>query len=271
MGAAWGTLLAIDFGLQWACFIVAAMLQTEIFYDISGSLTHIALVLTSLLHNHPLEETDTRQRVLTGMVLAWTTRLGLFLLKRIVKDGKDKRFNKARTKPSLFFIFWTFQAVWVFLIACPVYIVNLKKKSKEDGGWFNWEDDSIGREINWRDYIGWSIWAFGFVVQAVADAQKRSFRKTNPGQFIKHGLWRWSQHPNYVGEILMWSGIALSSSSCFENKFEFCAGLFSPLVTTYLLTRVSGIPMLDRIAKKKWGENKEWLKYRRETPVLVFW
>jgi steroid 5-alpha reductase family enzyme len=256
MGHALYRIAAIDLGIQWACWIVAAKLQTEKFYDFAGAVTHAALVLYSLLEsdsNAALSFT-TRQKVLTGMVLTWCTRLGSFLLNRILRDGRDKRFDRVRDRPARFFIFWTFQAVWVYAIASPVYITNTT------------ENDA---PLSARDYCGWAMWIAGFAIQVIADAQKRAHRAARPGQFIRSGLWRYSQHPNYFGEMLMWSGIFLSSSSVLRGA-EWLS-VSSPLVTYYLLTRVSGIPMLRRIARKRWGEDPAWRKYLAETSLLVPW
>lgn len=261
-----GEVAALDWSIQLGCFVVAAALQTEKFFDLAGSLTYISCVLLSLrragVHATP------RVFVNSALVLIWAGRLGSFLFWRILKAGSDRRFDEAKHKPMLFIVFWVVQGLWVFLTALPVYVINAKancvaakKNDDENGGC----DSSLG----WCDYLGWSLWLTGFVVQAVADMQKSRFRAKpeNADIWINEGLWYYAQHPNYFGEILMWWGIFLSCSQSLRG-IEY-ASVISPLFVTFLLTQVSGIPMLREASLKKWGHLPEYVEYLRKTPVLV--
>uniref|UniRef100_A0A0B6YER3 Uncharacterized protein n=1 Tax=Arion vulgaris TaxID=1028688 RepID=A0A0B6YER3_9EUPU len=251
MGSSLAKAAAVDFGIQWSCWIVAAILKTEKFYDLAGSCTFVILALLSLNH---AETIHIRQKVNTGMVVTWAFRLGTYLFSRIMKDGSDKRFNAVRNQPGKFWIYWTLQGVWIFSTILPTLIVNLKKDNTQ---------------LKKRDYIGWSLWASGFLLQMVADFQKSQFRNKpdNVGKFINTGLWSISRHPNYFGEILMWFGLYLSASTTLKGWEHI--SIISPIFVTFLLTRISGIPLLESAAHKKWGTDPFYQDYVKKTAVLV--
>lgn len=242
---------AVDFGIQWACWAVAATLKTEKFYDLAGSSTFFLLALQSLRWNRTY---FTRQKVQTGMVMAWAARLGTFLFTRILKEGQDKRFNKVRDNPRVFWFYWTVQGVWVLLTLLPTLLVNSKK-----------EDQPLTK----KDYIGWGLWVAGFILETVADYQKSSFRSNpdNEGQFINVGLWKIVQYPNYLGEIMMWSGLYLTSTSVLKG-WEHLA-VVSPIFLTYLLTNLSGIPLQEKSAMRRYGSNPDYLQHIKNTKKLI--
>ncbi|XP_033762483.1 uncharacterized protein LOC117344000 isoform X1 [Pecten maximus] len=259
MGNSLAKAAAVDFGIQWACWAVAAVLQTEKFYDLAaflveapiGSGTILYLALLSLKWNKTYYK---RQRVVSWLAATWGFRLGLFLFTRILKEGQDRRFNKVRNKPSTFFVYWTIQGVWVLATLLPTLILNNKK-----------EDKPLTR----RDYVGYGLWATGFLLETIADYQKSRFRSNpdNHNTFINQGLWRMVQYPNYLGEIMMWLGLYLSSSSVLKGWEH--VGVLSPIFVTYLLTNVSGIPLQQRSAMKKYGSDPAYLEYLKSTPKLL--
>ena len=117
-------------------------------------------------------------------------------------------------------------------------------------------------------FIGFLLWVFGFVIEILADNQKKIFRKNplNKGKFISSGLWAWSRHPNYFGEIILWLGIAIIALPSMKGG-EFL-GLISPLFVYVLLTKISGIPMLEKSSDNKWGLDDDYIKYKKTTPIL---
>ncbi|MEE6472201.1 hypothetical protein FKM82_009533 [Ascaphus truei] len=246
--------LSMGFGLsltiQWALWAAAALLQTEKFYDLAGSGTFILLSHLSL---HWRGTRYLRQQIQTGLITAWGLRLGAFLFLRILRDGHDRRFNGVRDKPGTFFIYWTMQGIWIFVTLLPSLMLNLEKRDKP---------------LGLLDYFGWTLWTVGFLTQAIADQQKWSF-KTDPdnaGKFIQSGLWAYSRHPNYLGEILQWSGLFFSASSVLSN-FQYIS-IISPLFVWFLLSYVSGIPILENQAMKRWGSTAVYQSYIKQTPVL---
>jgi steroid 5-alpha reductase family enzyme len=259
-----GKLAAVDGAIQGACFIVAAALQTEVFYDFSGSCTYIAMVLFGLKGALRRQggKLSQRQTAAATMACVWAARLGSFLLQRIIQDGGDNRFNKVRNNPRIFAIYWAVQALWIFVTALPVWVM-LSIDDRDEA-----ERPSPPRTKT-RQYAGWAMWVAGFATQVMADRQKSKFRADpmNKGKYITGGLWSWSQHPNYFGEITMWAGVWLSTSGAFRG-IEHVAAI-SPMFVYYLLTRVSGVPLLRKASLKKWGHLPEYLAHMRRVPVLL--
>lgn len=240
-----------DLGIQWALFAVAALLKTEKFYDLAGSGTFLFLAVQTLRWGNTF---FLRQRIQTGLVSVWAIRLGLYLFSRVLADGHDRRFNKAKENPALFFVFWTLQALWVWITLSPTIALNETK---------------VDLPLCNRDYAGWGIWAVGFLMEVIADRQKSVFRSdpANQGKFISTGLWSISRHPNYFGEILCWLGLYVSASSALTGWQHLTA--ISPIFTFWLLTRVSGVPLLEKYGMKKWGTDPMYQQYVRKTAVLV--
>ncbi|XP_064614376.1 uncharacterized protein LOC135478042 [Liolophura sinensis] len=251
MGSSFSKAAALDFGIQWGCWVVAAALKTEKFYDLAGSSTFFLLAYQTLQWSRTQH---LRQKVQSGMVMTWAVRLGLYLFSRILKDGSDSRFNYVRDQSAKFLLYWTIQGVWVYITLLPTLILNAERS-----------DRPLGK----RDYLGWAIWTLGFLIETVADYQKSCFKAdpANKGQFIQSGLWSISRHPNYFGEILVWTGLYLSASSVMSG-LQY-ASVISPLFVTFLLTKVSGIPLLERAAEKRWGHQPIYQDYVRKTAVLV--
>ncbi|MEX2049452.1 MAG: DUF1295 domain-containing protein [Gemmatimonadota bacterium] len=237
--------------LQWVAFVPAYILRTERFYDLTGSITYITLIAMAVALGPP---TDTRAKLLALMVVVWAGRLGAFLFKRILADGVDRRFDEIRESPPRFFVAWTLQGVWVcFTMGAALATIT----------------GSRGAPMSVLDVVGLGMWLVGFGVEAVADQQKRRFksRPENAGRFIPSGLWAWSRHPNYFGEIVLWIGVALVALPALEGWQHIT--LLSPLFVTFLLTKVSGVPLLEQRADVKWGDDPEYRSYKARTPVLV--
>ncbi|KAM3933113.1 uncharacterized protein RB166_000998 [Leptodactylus fuscus] len=242
--------LLLSLVIQWILWAVAALLHTEKFYDLAGSgtfilLSHLSLQWTGIKY--------LRQQFQTGLITVWGLRLGTFLFLRILREGHDRRFNKVRDNPGTFFVYWTVQGIWIFVTLLPSLILNLEKRNKP---------------LGLTDYLGWTLWAVGFLIQAIADQQKWSFKSDpdNAGKFIQSGLWAYSRHPNYLGEILQWTGLFLAASSVLSG-YQYLS-VISPIFVWFLLNYVSGIPILERQAMKRWGEDPAYKSYMQRTPVL---
>jgi len=243
-------LAGLSLAVNWVGWAASAALHTEKFYDLTGSLTFLLLSHLS----HSASSMNTRQNVHSWFIFGWACRLGTFLFLRILKDGSDKRFDRARDNPGLFFKFWTVQAVWVWVTLLPTLIANTQRRNPTLGT---------------RDYIGWTVWAGGFLIELVADMQKSIFKAdpTNEGKFIQSGLWSLSRHPNYFGEISLWFGVYISCSSVFRG-WQYLSVL-SPVLVMLLITRLSGVPLLEAAGAKRWGHLPEYRRYLADTPVLI--
>ncbi len=243
------------FALQWLAFIPAYLRQTEKFYDLTGSLSYISVVVGALL----LAGTPSFTAMLiAACVLAWALRLGSFLYMRILEDGSDGRFDTIKPSVVRFLLTWNLQGLWVLVTAgCALAVITSPLTS---GG-----SASEGSALL---LLGFFLWLTGFAIEVVADRQKRIFRKRHGSdKFIDSGLWARSRHPNYFGETLLWFGIALMALAELQGWQHLT--LISPLFVYLLLTRISGVTLLERKSDKRWGETPDYQTYKANTPVFV--
>ena len=237
--------------LQIIFFIPSFLLKTEKYYDLVGSLTYIATVSLAYFS---VENKTMIDSIIYFYVMVWALRLGIYLFRRVRNDGKDVRFEQAKRHFLWFLQYWMGQALWVSLTACTAIIGILSP-----------EDDLLPVLA----MIGMALWLSGFTIESVSDYQKRVFRKeNNPSEaFIHTGLWSRSRHPNYFGEIMLWTGIAVIALNTLTG-IEYIT-LISPIFVYILLTRMSGINKLEQIADERYGHLEEYQRYKRNTPVLV--
>lgn len=242
---------ALSFAINWLIFLPSWLAQTEHFFDLTGSLCFITLALMAL---NLSPDQDMRAILLTLMLCIWAARLGSFLFLRIRADGSDGRFDTIKPVFTRFLVTWSVQALWVFVTstAALTAITSVNRQPMET-----------------LAYMGLALWVVGFLIEIIADRQKRNFRSNpaNKGQFIHTGLWAWSRHPNYFGEILLWFGVAMVAAPVLTG-WQLLA-LVSPLFVVLLLTRVSGIPLLEARSDKRWGDDACYQRYKHNTPVLL--
>ena len=243
--------VGIAFAIQWVAFVPAYLRQSERFYDLTGSLTYISVTILAVAL---VPQLDARSVLLLVLVVAWAARLGTYLVRRIRTAGKDDRFDALKPSFVRFLSAWTLQGLWVSLtLAAALAAIT-----------------TITREpLGVPGVVGLAVWAAGFAIEAVADLQKSRFRAdpANKGRFIRGGLWAWSRHPNYFGEIVLWAGVALIAVPVLAG-WQWVT-LISPLFVALLLTRVSGVPLLEKKADATWGGQADYEAYKARTPVLV--
>ena len=249
-----GHLLVMCFVIQWIAYIPAFLLKTEKFYDLTGSLTYIGAVLFALYATGSFQNLQLGNLIVGIAIIVWAVRLGSFLFMRIRKDKKDGRFDSIKTSFSQFFMTWTLQGMWVFICSSAAFIAIA---------------NPTGVVINSVFIFGFVIFIFGFAIEVLADNQKTAFRSIpeNKDQFINEGLWARSRHPNYFGEITLWTGITVMGISTFEGM-NYLA-IFSPIFSYLLLVYVSGVRMLEYRGHKKWGHLDEYKNYKKNTPKLI--
>ena len=241
----------LAFAVNWLAFIPANMAQTEKYYDLTGGISYLSVITVALILT---PELDTRAKLVAVMVILWTVRLAGFLFMRICQDGHDGRFDEIKIRPLRFFFAWTLQGLWVLLtVSCALVIIT----------------SNVSKPIGMIGSIGVLMWLTGFLIESVADAQKRAFKRDpqNKDRFITTGLWAWCQQPNYFGEILLWFGVMVMALPILQGWQWAC--VISPFFVMFLLTKVSGIPMLREKADKKWGEDSDYHNYVANTPVLI--
>jgi len=242
--------VGLAFLIQWLAFIPAYLLQTEKFFDLTGSITYVLIVIVTQYFSG----IDARSMLLSTLVIVWAVRLGLFLFRRIHKAGKDDRFNEIKPSFIRFLSVWTIQGLWVTFTAFAALVAISTTNRKE---------------LDLFAIIGFLVWLIGFAIEVAADTQKSRFSADpdNKGKFIQTGLWARSRHPNYFGEIVLWIGITIIALPILQG-WQWVA-LISPVFVILLLTRVSGVPMLEKRANEKWGGQQEYESYKARTPVLI--
>ena len=238
------------FLIQWLAFIPARLLQTERFYDLTGSATYIAVTLGAVVAG---SEPTGAQVLIAIMIFIWAARLGSFLFRRIHAAGGDQRFDQIKISSSRFFVAWTLQGTWVVMTSCAAVTAILSL-----------EQPTLGPVY----VVGAAMWVAGFAIEVIADRQKSRFREdpANAGQFINVGLWARSRHPNYFGEILLWAGIATMATPYLSGSQWIV--LLSPFFVYALLTRISGIPTLAKRGQQLWGDDPAYQAYLSNTPRL---
>ena len=240
----------IALAVNGAFFAFAAARRTDVVTDLSYSLT-FALLAVVLLFAGAAEPV---QLVASLLVLVWAARLGIYLFRRIMRTKVDHRFDGMRDQPLRFARFWLLQAITVAVVMLPVsYLLD--------------QDDPPG--LGAWSIAGAAVWLVGLLIEAVADAQKAAFRakEENRGRFVASGLWRYSRHPNYFGEILVWWGLFLYVVPALHGAAF--AVVIGPVFITLLLLFVSGIPLLEKSADEKYGSDAAYRDYKRRTSILV--
>lgn len=245
--------VALAFVINWLAFIPAYFFQTEKFFDLTGSFTYISVALAVFFFS---PEMNWRSLLLMILVVAWAGRLGAFLFRRIHKAGKDDRFDEIKKSFPRFLLTWSLQGLWVTFTAAAAFAA-ISSNVHKDFGIFA--------------IAGVLIWVFGFAFEVIADTQKSRFKADpqNKGKFISSGLWAWSRHPNYFGEIMLWAGVAVIAFPVLQG-WQYVT-LISPGFVALLLIKISGITMLEEKADKKWGGQEDYEAYKKNTPVLVPW
>ena len=252
--AGWPAMTALALGafaIQWLAFIPARLFQTERFYDLTGSITYIAVTLAAI---SAATAPSSAQWLIALMIFIWAGRLGNFLFRRIHAAGGDQRFDHIKVSSSRFFVAWTLQGAWVVMTSCAALTAILSAEPTAVGAIY---------------VIGAVMWVAGFGVEVIADQQKSRFRANpaNAGRFINVGLWARSRHPNYFGEILLWAGIAVMAVPYLSGTQWVV--MLSPLFVYALLTRISGIPNLARRGQQLWGDDPTYQAYVANTPRLL--
>ena len=243
--------VALAFIIQWIAFIPAWLNRTEKFYDLTGSITYITVTATAVLLSPPA---DLRSWLLAGLIGVWAIRLGSFLFLRIRSAGEDRRFREIKKSFFRFLMTWTLQGLWVsFSLAAGLAAIT----------------STLRLDLELFAVTGAIVWLTGFLIEVIADRQKSDFnaKPENKGKFIQSGLWSWSRHPNYFGEIVLWIGIAIIALPILRG-WQWVT-LVSPIFVILLLTRISGIPMLEKRADEKWGGQAEYEAYKAGTSVLI--
>ncbi|XWS60874.1 hypothetical protein CRYUN_Cryun07bG0075200 [Craigia yunnanensis] len=241
----------VTVGYQLFFFIIAAFLKYDKVTDFAGSSNFAVICLLTLVIKGSWHF---RQVVLTLLVVIWSLRLALFLLMRILQWGEDRRLDETRHNLGKFAVFYIVQGLWAWTVSLPVTVVNASDR-----------DPSIQAE----DIIGWILWCVGFSIEAIADQQKLSFKSSleNRGKWCNIGLWKYSRHPNYFGDMLVTWGFFVASAPVLEGA-EWLV-ILGPIFLMLLLLFVSGLPLLEESGDKKFGNLSAYRIYKKRTSPLI--
>jgi len=297
------------FALQGAVALPSILAKSERFYDLSGSLTYLSVTALSLYlptlrarvaaqaagkANPPdwpsLVDAFTgkggpnalnwRQVVLSAAVSIWALRLGSYLFQRVIADGKDSRFDEIKKSPPKFLVAFVAQATWVSLCLMPVLAINSIPHALL----------STLPAVGLSDILGLSLFVGGLAFEITADRQKNAWvqekkQKKHDEDFLTRGLWSKSRHPNYFGESTLWTGIAVTAAGVLAGKvgqvgmglagtgygralgLGLCA--ISPAFVTFLLFKVSGIPLSEKKYDKRYGDRKDYQEWKKNTPIFI--
>jgi steroid 5-alpha reductase family enzyme len=241
----------IILAVQILFFIVASALKTDKVTDLSYSMTFVAMALILLFAG---AQYALPQLLIAVFITVWGLRLGGYLFLRIIRLKKDDRFDGIRENFLSFAGFWFLQAVTIWIVLLPSTMV------------LSMESSLSPCALTW---VGTAVWAFGFIIETIADAQKHKFRNDpkNNGRWIDRGLWRASRHPNYFGEMLCWWGLFLIAVLHLEGMMML--SILGPIFITFMLLFVSGVPTVEKKAEEKYGDNPEFLAYKNRTSIVV--
>lgn len=251
-------------GLQATFFSLATIFKTDKFTDITYSINFVLLAL-GLWYIADGGTAVDRGLLLVAIVIVWGLRLGAYLLTRIIRIKKDDRFDGMREGFVSFLKFWIFQALVVWVAMLPVTLAVSVSESLQPA-------------LGWLDYLGLAMWLIGFMIETIADHQKFVFKNdsANAGQWIQSGFWKYSRHPNYFGETLVWWGVYLLAiptllATGSAAYWLLPLGALGPLCITLILLFVSGIPLLEEKADERYGDRADYQEYKRKTHVFFLW
>ncbi len=234
-------------------YLIARMRRDNSIADIAWGLGFIYIAVSNLML---ADSVYLRQWIVTGLVSIWGIRLALHIYLRNRGKPEDFRYAEMRKKwgkqgslKGLTHIFM-FQGLILLMVAYPIIMINVNAES--------------GFKI--LDIIGILVWAVGFTFEVVADVQLQNFiakEKTPNNSVMTKGLWKYSRHPNYFGETLVWWGIFFIVLPIPKGWLA----IFSPIIITFLLLKISGIPLLE----KKYKNNPAYQEYARRTSSFIPW
>ncbi|KAM7212633.1 Protein of unknown function (DUF1295) domain containing protein [Rhypophila decipiens] len=258
------------------------------------------ITIKDLLKGLSLKDWNWRQLAVTGGTVMWAFRLSSYLFIRALKKGHDSRFVRTKHIPVRFAIFWFAQSIWVLLCSMPAIAVNSvpvealnpisrKSSSKKGKELTKAEEDTPEAKSTMTDKLGLVVFLSGFILETLADYQKNKWwaqkaKGIHNEDFITRGLWAKSQYPNYLGDILLNSGLAIFASGILIRqpvqsalgwnstpggylKAILIPGL-APIFTAYTLLRLSGVPLSRRKYDRLYGGREDYKAWKESTGLL---
>lgn len=239
------TLALITIGLYMTFwFIISRLARRNDVADVAWGVGFVVLAWT-LYYNSP----SVQLSLAVILVTIWGIRLSIHIFMRNRKKPEDSRYQKWRQEWGRWFVVRSYLQVFILQGLLLLVISTPLIFMAENGR------DSVGL----ISFAGVIVWALGFIFEAISDYELRKFIRdpSHKGQIMQSGLWRYSRHPNYFGEVTQWWGIWLIS----YGSPWFAWGIIGPVTITLLILKVSGVPMLE----KKYEGNRGFEEYKART------
>jgi len=228
-------------------FGVAAWRKADTVTDLSYSLSFVCTVVALVVLAGAF---DPLRLAAAGMVVLWALRLASYLFGRILRMKVDHRFDGIRENFLAFGRFWLLQAVSVAVIMLPAIAILI----------------AAPPALSFLHALGVALWLVGLLVEILADAQKSAWKERGEKGLIMTGLWSWSRHPNYFGESLLWWGLWIFALPSLAAWWHLA--VLGPLYITLLLLRVTGIPLLEKSAEARYGNDLAYRDYKARTSIF---
>jgi len=234
-----------------ALWVVSLLIKDASIIDIFWG---AGFVVVAWFYRYQLQATDWRSLVFCGMVTIWGLRLTLHLAFRNLGHGEDYRYQTWRKEHGKnwwwvsYLRVFLLQGVILWIVSSP-FMITLSHPSES---------------LQFLDYVGIALWIVGLGFEAIGDWQLQQFKKdaTNKGKVMQTGLWGLTRHPNYFGDALLWWGFFLFACSSGTEALWY---VFSPLLMTFLLMRVSGVALLEQ---KLTATRPEYEAYKKRVPAF---
>lgn len=232
-------------------FLIALRLRNNSIVDVGWGFGFVVISVWAFIQS----EQTIIQWILLLLVILWGVRLAWYIYSRNKGKGEDYRYAAWRKEWGSSVVLRSYiqvfllQGVFMLIIASPLYAAFSSAKTS----------------ISWNIILGVILFAVGFFFEAIGDAQMKTFKSnvSNQGMIMRHGLWKYTRHPNYFGEALLWWGIGVFS---FEVSTWYLS-ILGPMVITFLLLKVSGVALLER----KYDGNDKYADYIRTTNAFLPW
>ena len=238
--------------LMFLAFLIGTIKKNNGIIDSFYGLGYIVLITTSFMI---MQTYSLRQIIVTILVMLWGARLFIHVTSRNWGKPEDYRYKAMRERfgekvvlKSLSNIY-LFQGLIIILVGFPALFIN----------------SNANLDLIWLDFIGIGVWVLGFYFEALGDYQLRKFLKNpkNKGNVMDQGLWKYTQHPNYFGEVTMWWGIYLIALSV---PWGFIT-IFGPIIINFMIIKVSGVRLLN----KRYEGDDKYTVYRKKTRAFIPW
>lgn len=235
-------------------FLIAYLKRDNGIVDVAWGLGFVVLAWCNYA---TLPNTHARALLLAMLTTIWGVRLALHIgIRNAARTEEDFRYRNWRKQWGKNWVWRSYlqvfilQGFFMYIIALPLIIAF---------------GQPMQAPLGWLDAVGVLVFGIGFLFEAIGDYQLLRFKNNphNKGKIMTIGLWRYTRHPNYFGECVLWWGIFIVAI----GAGWWCLSLISPVVLTWLLTRVSGVPMLEH----KYRNNPQFAEYCRQTPAFLPW